>query len=129
MEEGGWGNVERRLPRGYVWDRQWARREKKMGRAIGGILIGVRKGLEVEVEGEGGREGIVTKKVKMGAEWWRIVGVYVNGDLPRKLEDLGVWMEEREWGVRVLVGGILTLGEGKRGRVFEGEEGGRGTGE
>lgn len=36
---GGWGNVERRLPRGYVWKRQWARRKKKKTRAIGGVIM------------------------------------------------------------------------------------------
>ena len=66
MEEGRWRKVEGSLPRGYVWERQWARREKKRGRAMGGMLMGVRKGLEVGVEEEGGREGIMTKKIRMG---------------------------------------------------------------
>ena len=33
---------------------------------MGGMLMGVRKGLEVGVEEEGGREGIITKKIRMG---------------------------------------------------------------
>ena len=114
MVEGGWGYIERRLPRGYVWFRQWPQRERKKGRAIGGMLTGVRKGLEVVEEGEGGREGIITKKVRLGEEWWRIVGVYVNGDLKKKLEDIGEWMEQREWGVRGLIGGFSMLGQGKK---------------
>ena len=28
------------------------------------------------------------------------MGVYVNGDMKEKLEDLGEWMEEREGGVK-----------------------------
>ena len=127
MEEGGWRKVEGRLPRGYVWDRQWARREKKRGRAMGGMLMGVRKGMEVEVGEEGGKEGILMKKIRMGGEWWRIVGVYVNGDLQKKLEDIGEWMEERERGVRVMIGGDFNARTGEEGGWVMGgdeEEGG-----
>ena len=41
---------------------QWARRENKKGRAIGGMIMGVRKGFEMG----GGTEGIMAKKVKIG---------------------------------------------------------------
>ena len=40
-----------------MWEKQWARREGKKGRAMGGMIMGVRKGLEVgqgeEKESEG----------------------------------------------------------------------------
>lgn len=45
-------------------------------------------------------------KVKLGEEWWRIVGVYINKDMDKKLEELKEWVEEIEKGVRVLIGGF-----------------------
>lgn len=42
------------------------------------------------------KEGILAIKVKLGREWWRIVGVYVNNDLEIKIEDLREWMKERK---------------------------------
>ena len=47
------------------------------------------------------------------------MGVYVNGNMQVKLDDLGEWMEEREGGVRVVI-----VGSGVEG----GEEEGRGEG-
>lgn len=42
------------------------------------------------------REGIVTIRVELGREWWRVVRVYVNKNVERKLEELREWIEERE---------------------------------
>lgn len=43
---------------------------------------GIRADLRVEEVGKGkDEEGILTAKVRLGEEQWRIVGVYVNGDL------------------------------------------------
>ena len=115
LQEGDWGRVSYEMPKGYVWEKQWARRESKKGRAMGGMKMGVRKGLEAKEGDEGEKEGIMMKKVRMGGEWWRVVGVYVNKDLQRKLEELKEWMEGREEGVRVVIGGdfnVRTGGEG-----------------
>ena len=57
------------------------------------------------------------------------MGVYVNGDLQRKLEDIGEWMEEREGGVLVLTGGDINARTGEEGGrlLGEDEEEGRGA--
>ena len=60
----------------------------RRGERGGGMIMGVRKGMEMRGESRGEMEGMMTKGVKMGEEWWRIVGVYVNQDLERKLEEL-----------------------------------------
>lgn len=44
--------------------------------------------------------------VKMGGEKWRVVGVYVRGDMEEKLKMLREWMENGGR-VRTLIGGIL----------------------
>ena len=105
-----------------MWEKQWARRESKKGRAMGGMIMGVRKGMETREGGEGDKEGIMMKKVSMGGEWWRVVGVYVNKDLQRKLEELKEWMEEREEGVRMVIGGDFNARTGGEGGDMGGEE-------
>ncbi|KZC06758.1 hypothetical protein WN55_07531 [Dufourea novaeangliae] len=71
------------------------------------MIMGVREELEAEEGEEEKREGVMMKKVKIGGtQWWRIIGVYVNKDIDRKLEELKEWIEDRERGVRVIVGGI-----------------------
>ena len=56
VEEKDWGYVETRLARGYIWKRQWAKRESVKGRAMGGMIMRVRKGLEMEEEVEKRKE-------------------------------------------------------------------------
>lgn len=43
VEEKGWMKVKRFLPREYVWGIQLAKRKSKKGRAIGGMVIGIRE--------------------------------------------------------------------------------------
>ena len=127
QEEREWEWLERKLPRGFVWERQWAKRDNKKGRARGGRLMRVRKGLEMRGEGRGEIEGILTKEVRMGREWWRIVGVYINKDLDRKLGELGEWTEETEGGIRKVIGGDFNARTGEEGGVVG--EGGKEEGE
>ena len=51
-----------------------------------------------------------------------MVGVYVNKDLQRKLEEMEEWVEGREEGVRVVIRGTLTRGQEGKG---DGSGGGR----
>lgn len=116
VEEKDWGCVENRLPRGYVWESQWAKRESKKGRARG-VIMGVRKELEM-VEGvDREKEGLMVRKVRIRRDWWRIIGVYVNKDLQRKVEKMKEWTEERKDGVRTVIGGDFNArtGRGERG--------------
>ena len=60
-------------------------------------------------------------KIRCEKNSWRIVRVYVNGDLKEKLESLREWMEEKR-GVRTIVGGNFNTRTGTEGGLFEGEE-------
>lgn len=68
--------------------------------------------------------GLMERKVKLGGEWWRIIGVYVNGDMDKKLNRLREWMEDGEEGVRVLVGGDFNARTGTEGGWWEEDEDG-----
>ncbi|EFN86824.1 hypothetical protein EAI_04480 [Harpegnathos saltator] len=73
---------------------------------MGGLVVGVREGIEMRREEEEKEEGgIIVGKVRLGREWWRVVGVYVNGDIEEKLERMKKWMEEGEGEEKTIIGG------------------------
>lgn len=81
VEESSWMKVKEKLPKRYEWGIQYARREGKRGRAIGGMIMGVRRELmEKRTRIKGKEEGIIIERVRCGEEKWRMVGVYVNGE-------------------------------------------------
>lgn len=52
------------LPKGYIWMTQWAGKKNKKGRAMGGMIIEIRKGIRMERESEKeNKEGIINIKV------------------------------------------------------------------
>lgn len=81
LEERGWEKVEGKLPKEYVWRKQWAKRRSKKGRACGGMLFGVRKGMEVRDEerwrGEGKDDD--KKDKDRGGDLKGRIGVYAEG--------------------------------------------------
>lgn len=56
--------MRNRVPKDYVWEVQWAGRRSKKGRAMGEMLMGVRKRVKVERDSmRKEKEGIITGKV------------------------------------------------------------------
>lgn len=112
MDERGWKVWKDKLPRGYRWGVQYAVRRNRKERAIGGMLMGVKIGLsEREKEFEMGGKGLISEWVKVGEERWRIVGLYINGDMEGKLQVLKEWAEIKEEGIRTLIRGTLMQGQ------------------
>jgi len=111
------------LPKGYVWGVQWAERENKKGRAKGRMIMGIRKKMVEKGKGvEVIREGIVMGKVKMGKQKWRIIGVYVNGNMEEMLREIEEWIEEKEEGVYTIEGDFKARTGGEGGEIeTEGE--------
>ncbi|KMQ82956.1 hypothetical protein RF55_21355 [Lasius niger] len=102
---------------------QLAKEKNKKGRACGGMLLGIKK--DVLIEEKGSREeeeGRMECTVKIGEMRWRVVGVYVNGDMEKKLESLKDWIEEKDVGVRTIIGGDFNARTGEEGGWIEGEE-------
>jgi len=104
--------VKRKLPKGYSWDAQMAGRRNKRGRAKGGMLMGVRKGIEIIEREE--KEGIMMKVVRAkGGKIWRIVGVYVNDNLEEKWGNMREWIEGNKRGVQMIIGGDFNARTGE----------------
>lgn len=53
--------------------------------------------------------------VRVGKARWRLVGLYVNRDMERKLEGLKEWMEAGKVRVRTLIEGISMQERGRKG--------------
>ncbi|XP_043288460.1 golgin subfamily A member 6-like protein 22 [Venturia canescens] len=118
--EEGWGAIREGWKKGFRWVIQGAKRGKGRGRAKGGMAFGVKEEIEEEEGGtEPGEEGWMERRVKLGTEWWMIVGVYVNGDMERKKELMSRWME-RAGGGKVVIGGDMNVRTGREGGGWDG---------
>ncbi|XP_077255453.1 uncharacterized protein LOC143893678 [Temnothorax americanus] len=124
--EKGWERIRGRLPKGYEWGVQMAKKKNKKGRAIGGMIMGIRKGLKekgttIEVD----REGWIAGKVRTGGENWSIIGVYAKKEgMEEKIQELGDRMEKKEEGRYMIIGGDFNARTGQEGGRIEEEEGG-----
>jgi len=65
---------------------------------------------------------LITGRINYSRGNLRVVGVYVNKDMERKLEELREWMEGKERGVRTLIGGDFNARSGDEGGKVEEEE-------
>ncbi|XP_066585584.1 golgin subfamily A member 6-like protein 25 [Prorops nasuta] len=119
IEEKSWERIRRKVPKGYNWWTQWAKKEGRKGRAKGGIVMGVRKEMKGRKRGEGGEEeGIMEIEVDIGGEEWRIVAVYVGDGIRGKENGIRRVME-RDQGKRCLIGGDWNA---RTGEIAEWEE-------
>ncbi|KAK9304805.1 hypothetical protein QLX08_004004 [Tetragonisca angustula] len=105
---------DQELPKGYDWHRQDASRKDRKGRAIGRMLVGVKKNLAVEekilVE-----KGVIKLKVRMKHDVWRLAGIYALGDVEGKIEQIKDWMEIGEKEEKIIIGGDLNVRMGELG--------------
>ncbi|XP_077272062.1 uncharacterized protein LOC143902767 [Temnothorax americanus] len=124
VEEKEWSKVKKIMPERYVWKCQPATREKKRGRARGGIITGVRKGLEVEERIEREEEGIVERIVRTKEGEWKIISVYVNNDIDKKIRLIKEYTNEGGIGERIIIGGDFNARTGEKGGIMDifGEE-------
>lgn len=67
------------------------------------------KGTEIEME----REGLMVRRVRIGEESWRIVGVYAKKE--ETLQELGQIMERKERGMYTVIGGNFNVRTGREG--------------
>lgn len=121
IKEKEWRKFRDGMPKSFKWGVQFAERRSRKGRAMRGIVMGIRwdlveRGSEIKV----GKEGVIVGKIRLKEEIMRIVGVYVNGDLELKLGYLKDWMEGREEGVLTIIGGDFNARTGNRRGIWSG---------
>lgn len=67
IEKKKWSNLKEKLLGGYVWELQEAKKRYKKGRALRGIVMGIKKELiEEEMKIETNRERLVVGRMKWG---------------------------------------------------------------
>lgn len=90
------------MSKGYKYKEvQLAKRKSRKGRAMGGMVMGVRREIEVDKREEE-EESLMSRMIRLQREEWRIVGVYVTGDLEKKWEKLRAWTEKGNEGIRTI---------------------------
>lgn len=71
-EKGKWRKIEKKLSKGYSWEKQWTRRRNKKKRTMGGMLMQVKREREVKrvvtEEGEKGRRNFDEENDDKGRE-------------------------------------------------------------
>lgn len=124
IDERGWEVIKKKLPKGYRWEKQAAKKRKKKGRPMRGMIMGIKEeGGRIKAAEIGEkREGIMVADIEVGREKWRVIGIYINGDMERKMEELKEWTEEKEGNKWTIVGGDFNARTGRRGGVIGGEE-------
>lgn len=78
MDEASWGKKMKSLPKDYRWKCNYATRQCKKGRAMGGIITGVRKEFEELESKEDIPNCMQLRSVKIAEEEWRVLTVYDN---------------------------------------------------
>lgn len=128
LDERGWEKIRGRVPKGYKRTVQVAKRKYKKGRAGGGMLMGIREEIEVEEVKREEIEGRIECAIRMGEDRWRIIRLYVNGDMKNKLEGLKDSIDVREEGVNAVIVGDFNARTGELGvrAEEEGQEEGEG---
>ncbi|KAL6417324.1 hypothetical protein ACFW04_014575 [Cataglyphis niger] len=96
LDRKGWDSARGYLPKGYRWEVQLAERRNKKGRAIGGMLLGIKKELKVEEVKVVKRNGLLKVEFKEEDRKWNVIGVYVRGDLEKKRRGISKGYEEEE---------------------------------
>lgn len=65
VEREEWSSLKEKLPGGYVWELQEAKKRYKKDRALGSIMMGIRRELiQEEMKIETNREGLIVGRMK-----------------------------------------------------------------
>lgn len=91
MEEKDWEKKKKRTPIEGVYMDESAIREKKKGRAKGGIITGVRRGIEeIDSVDNIGKDvnGVQERRLRIEGKIWRIITVYNGEGIKDKRKEL-----------------------------------------
>ena len=104
IEKKEWEDLKAKLPEGWNWKCQEAERKHRKGRAMGGIITGIRKEL-VEIIGEREEEeGIQERRIETGGVIWRIINVYNREGRKETLENIKKEVKEDEEENMIILG-------------------------
>jgi len=71
---------------------------------------------------------IISGRVRKENQKWRIMGVYVKGNMEETLQELDKWMGKRKEGIMTVIGGDFNARTGEKGGEIEIKKWGEGKG-
>lgn len=78
------------------------------------MAIEMKEGIEWrEEKREKGKEGIMVRRVKLGEDWWRVVGIYVDKSVGKKVDEIKNWLEKKGKDSKTIVGGDFNARTGE----------------
>lgn len=94
LEEKGWEMIKNKLPKSYEWECSFATKEKRKGRAKGGIIVGKRKkwGVTSKMTVE---EDLVLTEIEERKEIFVIISVYNRKEWKETEERINRMVEEK----------------------------------
>lgn len=113
VDERQWKKIEDRLPGNFNWKCKFAVKEKNKGRAKGGIITGVNKGIEERDVKERGDENSQERRIEFGDKEWRILTVYSRE--MKKTREIIESLIEKDKEERLIIGGDFNARIGKEG--------------
>ncbi|XP_025267961.1 golgin subfamily A member 6-like protein 6 [Camponotus floridanus] len=121
IEEKQWKKMEALMPKEYNWVTQYAARDKKRGRGVGGMITGVKKNIRME-EVQKETQGIISYGVEINGGKWKIISIYNREGKKKSLEELEEIIEGDGW-KKMIVGGDFNARTAEKGEiVWDGEE-------
>ena len=119
VEQKNWENVKRDLPADWKWKYFPANRTKKKGRAIGGIVTGVKRELNEFSEGLINKQNVQERRVELDGKTYRFITIYSKAEDEEDIwkilrEDIQDWEE-----CAIMVGGDFNARIGENGAWCE----------
>ena len=121
LDKKGWKVIEGKLPKEYTWMDQHARRDTIKGKKMGGMIAGIRKGIEI-METQISREGIIELELDMENGKWKVFSIYNRGGEKRKLQETKERIEESNKRNLIIAGNFKARTGNKGGTAWLGEE-------
>ena len=119
-----WEKIKTKLTNKFEWKIKYAKRESKKGRAMGGILTGLKKKWkDIIRDSYTDREDIMDRKVSIGDNVWNFITIYNKGGGIEIFDYLEVNLPDLTKQV-MLIGGDLSVRIGVEGSREEEEEAG-----
>lgn len=75
IEEKEWEKIRSKLPSKFIWKCQYAERDERKGRAKGGIVTGVRRGMEEIAFADNNVNGVQERRLIDGDRWGNLENI------------------------------------------------------
>lgn len=114
-----WEKMKKIMPKGWEWKCIGANKGNKKGRASGGVIVGIRKGIKEIGEMKIEKDWAIESKIVLGGKIWRVIRLHNRGGSVEKMQELERQVEEEclviggDFNARIERKGEIVWNEGK----------------